>query len=1183
MFIKTLVQSNRRFSISRQKSYKGLIANSTSPLIAGSLLAERHQITHFLGFFPCFKDGSCKARLRLFSHLTEPIESDSKSQVKSVLTEKANSDDLDFKVYSESVPTDQAVFIKSTSNVQIEPISADKVVQFDRSHPHILRLRLVLNNPREKPQGDLVMNIALDILGVPRLFRKVHPEEVEQIMMHVGVKARLGLYELLVNEGIELSRTGYTQMLISYLKTRNSDKAEKLYEQLKSRGIELNQLQYNNLVRVKIQRFRSGDLERILKYFEEMRSKNHEIRFPLYCDIIHKLVELGEYDLARKFCEQMVSEGKAIGDLQFQYTPTKADILNKDSTTLIETIYNLLIRTLIQRDKIQRAGRFYIFYQEKIGNRPNILLLDILIDACIESSQFDLAKRLLYTARSTHSSGHFYARVIEHCVKNDHLREAREMFIQGRETRIHLPRRVYTTLIIGYIDKSLIDDALQIYSYAKLTKIEVGTRTYNAILEEICKNHAAKEVRNMIIDDLKKANKLPNKEIYHTFLKLASAEMDKKAARNLLSDFLKTGFKIEHLTFRHLLQGFADLGDMASANNVFRVMLENRFKPSIEDYNIMLRGYSISGYERLFTVYQGLASSNVVPNVTTYQIMINASFKAGKHLEVFKLFTEMKEKGMKSNIEIFNVILENLVQEADVRTAAEFFFEQRKFNFLKFGPPTYFILVRGALAEKDPQLLWMLYEDMKTLGYHLSARLYDEILKFFASLDDFAKARAILIDVQRLTIKFSDVAGVEEVSKNVYFALHRIRERKIKTQHSVNAKTKKNRANDNPNTTHVGVSSSNNFLAGVVRIFSEYDLSLGGSLACAFCCQIGTPMSLVLGKPYFFKCVSSLRQYGIAFVEQLHDHKGDVFSWSIFKCWKRLDPHGPVPFWFDLSICFLGGGFPSSICFSFLDRHVDSDVCHFHDFGAVCDTLLTIDASCLSVYMDGSLCSLSTVDMKAGAIIFFEDINSGLGVGVSGLISSTLTELQAITLALKCVPSFCSGYLGISSNKHVDALAKNAALSAWQLSHLVSERFLSAGRAMVSGNSRHFMCDVFHSVHHAQWEVGSGSQVVVDSLHVDINWFKFSLVWHLNFHLAAGFTSVYTASCQTYFIKALYYWLLVAVYKRLYDRDYPNVVCLYCSNIEVLDHIFSCPHDAADCAQLLDTYALAWEAFSVLF
>ncbi|KAG9296096.1 hypothetical protein G9A89_011948 [Geosiphon pyriformis] len=387
--------------------------------------------------------------------------------------------------------------------------------------------------------------------------------------------------------------------------------------------------------------------------------------------------------------------------------------------------------------------------------------------------------------------------------------------------------------------------------------------------------------------------------------------------------------------------------------------------------------------------------------------------------------------------------------------------------------------------------------------------------------------------------------------------------------------------------THIGIIPLNSFLADVVCIFSGCDLSLGISLSCVFHLWEGTPMFLVLGKPNFLKCVSLLKHYGIAFVEQLHDQN------SV----KRLDPCGPISLWFDLSVHFLSGAVPSSVDSLLGNSCVLFNVCQSRSFDVVCDNLLGVDITCLSVYIDGSLSDLGTHDMKAGAAVFFEDINSGLGISVFGLVSSTMVELQAISLALECVLSSCSvnlfsnsqaaldacksesllknldvnwikvkSHLGILDNVWADALVMDAASSSWQLSHIVGKCFLKAGSTAISGNLRHFVCGVFQSVHQACWEVGFGSKVVMDSLWDEIDWSKFSLVWHPDSHMAAGFTS-------TYFMKALHYRLPVAVHKHLYDKYYSSVVCLFCGDIEVLDHVVcsGLSHFSSCVSQLLST------------
>ncbi|KAG9289188.1 hypothetical protein G9A89_022497 [Geosiphon pyriformis] len=295
------------------------------------------------------------------------------------------------------------------------------------------------------------------------------------------------------------------------------------------------------------------------------------------------------------------------------------------------------------------------------------------------------------------------------------------------------------------------------------------------------------------------------------------------------------------------------------------------------------------------------------------------------------------------------------------------------------------------------------------------------------------------------------------------------------------------------------------------------------------------------------------------------------------------------------------------------------------EYVSVCDCLLVTGANSLSVYMNGSLSNLGTVGCRAGAAVFFEDIGLGLGISVLGLMSSTLVELQTIALALKCVlssssvhlfsdsqlaldacrselglvcPNFCNqcwvehhhivnlicskkleisfhkvkSHSGIPGNECADMIAGATSFSNWYLPSCLSEHFLTADGGIVSGNSRHFVHDIYHSVCHTHWEISSGSEVLVRSLFSEVDWLRLLLVWHLDLHMAVDFTSRLSASVHIYFMKALHH--------QLY---YPSVLCLYCGEIEVLDHAFSCKIDKSARHQLLDSHVEVWKVLSGSF
>ncbi|KAG9304476.1 hypothetical protein G9A89_020040 [Geosiphon pyriformis] len=167
-----------------------------------------------------------------------------------------------------------------------------------------------------------------------------------------------------------------------------------------------------------------------------------------------------------------------------------------------------------------------------------------------------------------------------------------------------------------------------------------------------------------------------------------------------------------------------------------------------------------------------------------------------------------------------------------------------------------------------------------------------------------------------------------------------------------------------------------------------------------------------------------------------------------------LDPRGPVSHWF-----FLTSGF--------INKSVSLGN----------ETTTAVKKNVLSVLnSDESLRCAGSAEVVGGMAAYFPAVDAGIGVSVAELLSSTLTELQAVVLALN---------------------RKSA-----------------------------------------------------------------------NLHM--------------YLIKAVYRRLPVAVRKRLYNKDYPKVLCLLCNKVELSDHVFTCSDDFGLYKDILVEAAKKWMSMSGL-
>ncbi|KAG9307135.1 hypothetical protein G9A89_016963 [Geosiphon pyriformis] len=352
------------------------------------------------------------------------------------------------------------------------------------------------------------------------------------------------------------------------------------------------------------------------------------------------------------------------------------------------------------------------------------------------------------------------------------------------------------------------------------------------------------------------------------------------------------------------------------------------------------------------------------------------------------------------------------------------------------------------------------------------------------------------------------------------------------------------------------ISPVNNFLAGVVRIFLDCELSLAGFLPSAFRNPGNFLMFEILGKSLFLSCVCFLKCFGVAFGDKLFDKKGAVMNWKTFCCWKKLNPRGSVSHWFNVTSRFLlnrSSVLPAAVkAGSFSGCSIlDSE-----QFAFVCNGLLKVWSGFFDVYTNGLLKFADSSSVISRATAYFPALDSGVSIGIHGLLSSTLLELQAVALALKCIPLSCAvvlhlnsqaainayvsklafavkvkGHSGVSGNDRTDMLAGEAAGSSFSLLARVHECFLVAEGTTIS-------------------EAGPGHDVVPVASLQSFDWIASTQVWHPNLHMLVGFTS-YVYTQRDILSEASVHWIFLTGACNPFSSSVLRTLDLYHSDVSL--------------------------------
>ncbi|KAL8532429.1 hypothetical protein ACS0TY_008872 [Phlomoides rotata] len=167
---------------------------------------------------------------------------------------------------------------------------------------------------------------------------------------------------------------------------------------------------------------------------------------------------------------------------------------------------------------------------------------------------------------------------------------------------------------------------------------EYKIQTFNIVIEWLCRNKLVAEAKHVVVK---------------------------------LRDWIKPDGE----TYRWLVYGFCDVGDLIEASKVWNSMVDDGFDPSVEAVEVMIQTlFKHNKFDEGLKLFQSLRVNRMeVLGLSTYRLVIKWLCNKGKMGESYVVFEEMQMRGMKPNNEILGSIIYGLVSRGRVREGYKVF------------------------------------------------------------------------------------------------------------------------------------------------------------------------------------------------------------------------------------------------------------------------------------------------------------------------------------------------------------------------------------------------------------------------------------------------------------------------------------------------------------------------------